>query len=48
MGAEDDTAQGCHSGLTNVQAFLDDGGAQHEQRGEAAEDDVDQVRLCDG
>lgn len=48
MGAEDDATDGGDGSFTNVQAFLDDGGAQHEQAGEAAEDQVDQMWLGDG
>ena len=47
MRPEDDAADGGNGGLTNVHALLDDRRAQHEERGEAAEDDVDQVRLGD-
>lgn len=48
MGAEDDATYGGDGGFTNVEALFDDGRAQHEQAGEAAEDDVYQVRLGDG
>lgn len=47
MGSEDDAAEGGDGGLANVHALLDNGRAQHEERGEAAEDNVDQVRLGD-
>ena len=47
MGTEDDTAEGGNGGLANVHALLDEGGAQHEQRGKAAENDVDQMGVCD-
>ena len=47
MRAEDDTAKSGDGGFTNVHALLDDGGAKHEKRSEAAKNDVDQVRLGD-
>jgi len=45
--AEDDSADGGDRRLTNVQSFLDEGRAQHEKGGEAAKNDVDQVRSID-
>lgn len=47
MWAEDDSADGGDCRFTNVQSFLDEGRAQHEKGGEAAENDVDQVRAVD-
>lgn len=47
MRAEDDAAEGGDSGLTNIHALLNNSGAQHEEGGEAAQDDVHQVRLGD-
>lgn len=48
MRAEYDAANGCDCCFTNVKTLLDDGGTQHKQAGEAAQDDVHQVRLRDG
>lgn len=47
MRTEDDAADGGHGGFANVQSLLDEGGAEHEKRREAAQDDVHQVRLVD-
>jgi len=48
MRPKDDPADGSHGCFADVEALLDERGAQHEQGGEAAEDDVDQVRPVDG
>lgn len=48
MRAEDDAAQGGDGGFSNVQSFLDDGRAQHEQARESSQDDIHQVGLIDG
>lgn len=48
MGTEYDATYGRDRGFTNVQAFLDDGGTQHKQAGEASENQVHQMRLGDG
>lgn len=45
---EDDPTEGRDGGLADVHALFDEGGAEHEERGEAAEDDVDQMRPIDG
>ena len=47
MWTEDDAADGGNSCFSYVQSFLDEGRAQHEERGEATEDDVDQMRSID-
>lgn len=47
MRAKDDSADGRDSCFTYVQSFLDERRTQHEQRCEAAEDDVDQMRSID-
>ena len=47
-GAEDDTADGGYGRFTDIESFLNEGGTQHEQRREAAEDDVYQMRFIDG
>ena len=48
MRTEDDADDGGNSGLTDVQLLLDEEGAEHEQAGEAADDEVRQMRLVDG
>lgn len=45
--AEDDADDGCDGSFADVETFFDEGRAQHEQRGEAAQDDVDQMRSID-
>ena len=47
MRAEDDTAKSSDSGFTDVHALLDKGGAEHKQRCEAAQNDVNQMWFCD-
>jgi hypothetical protein len=44
MRSKYDAANSGDSSFTNVQPFLNDGRAQHEECGEAAEDQVDQMR----
>ena len=44
---EDDTDYCCYRCLTNVEFFLDDRGTEHEQAGEAAENDVDEMGVGD-
>ena len=39
--AEDNAAEGGDSGLPDVYALLDDGGAEHEERGKGTENDID-------
>lgn len=48
MWSEDNSANGCDRGFTDVQALLDHRGAQHEKSGEAAQDEIHQVRLGNG
>lgn len=43
VGTENDAANGGHRGFTNVESLLDEGRAEHEKRGEATQDDVDQM-----
>jgi hypothetical protein len=45
MRSEDDTTYGRHRSFSNVQFLLNKEGAQHENAGEAAENDVYQMRL---
>jgi len=47
MGAEDDAAEGCDGGLTDVELLLDEQRAEHEQRGEATQDHVRHMGLID-
>ena len=47
MRAKYDTADSCDGGFTYVESFLDERRTQHEERCEAAENDVDQVRSID-
>ena len=46
--AKDDSTDSSDRCFSDVEALLDEGGTQHEQGGEAAEDDVDQMRSVDG
>ena len=45
MRSEDESANGSYSRLADVQSLLDEGRAEHEKRGEAAKDNVHQVRF---
>ena len=47
MGTEDDAADGSDGGFADVETFFDKGGAEHEEGGEAAKDNVDQMRSID-
>lgn len=47
MRSEDDTAQRRDGSFANVHALLDERRAEHKQRGEAAKNDIHQVRLGD-
>jgi len=44
---EDDATNGSDSGFSDVETFLDDRGAKHEQTGETAENDINQMRSVD-
>lgn len=46
--AKDDSADGGDGCFTYVESFLDERRTQHEQRSEATEDNVDQMRSIDG
>ena len=48
LGAEDDAAECRDGGFTDVHALLDDRGAEHEEGGEATEDDIHQMGIGDG
>lgn len=47
MWPEDYTTNRSHGGFTDVQFLFDEEGAQHEQAGEASQNEVSQVRLVD-
>ena len=48
MRAEDDAAKGRNGGFANVELLFDEEGDEHEEGGEAADDEVGPVRLVDG
>ena len=45
MRAEDEAADAGHGSFANVEFLLDVEGNKHEEGGEAAEDDIGQMRL---
>ena len=47
MRAKDDSTDRGNCCFSYIQSFLDEGRTQHEKRGEATENDVDQMRSVD-